>query len=118
MFVALVRFPVIEDDHEQAFLDWFTWSNDVLNGVEGLRQRRLLRAGDGSYSAVVEHDSAATFAAMHDTETAAEVQRALRAIMDEQPQATTFEVVADLASRGSCCGGSSTAAHHYESVAG
>ena len=39
----------------ESFLDWFTWSNDVLRDLAGLRQRRF---ADNSYAAIVEHDSA------------------------------------------------------------
>lgn len=103
MFVALVRFPTVPAERDGEFVDWFNWSNGALRETSGLRQRRLLRGSDGSYSAVVEHESAETFAAMHNTDQARLAQARLAEILDEHPQATTFEVAADLEASGSCC---------------
>lgn len=105
MFVATIRFPAIPEGRVQSFLDWFTWSNDVLCGTAGLRQRRLLRSADNSYAAIVEHDSAETFAQMHHTEEASRIQARLATILDERPQAMTYEVAVELATDNPhCCG--------------
>ena len=105
MLVATIRFPAVPEERAQLFLDWFTWSNDILRRTPGLRQRRLLRGTDGSYAAIVEHDSAETFARMHHTQDASRVQDRLATILDESPRATTFEVAAELvADSAHCCG--------------
>jgi len=105
MFVAIARFPDVSAERRAGFEAWFAWSNNELREVDGLTGRRLLRASDGTYTAVVEHESAQTFAAMSATGVAAHVQSRLKRILKEVPQAATHEVVVDLATSGSCCGG-------------
>ena len=105
MFVAIAQFPEVPTEREEEFQAWFAWSNGQLNEIDGLQGRRLLRAADGTYSALVEHQSAETFAAMHLTEVASNVHARLGQVLDGEPVATKYEVVADLAKPGSCCGG-------------
>ena len=104
MFVAIARFPEVPFDREAEFRAWFAWSNGQLRGIDGLRGRRLLRAEDGSYTALVEHENADTFAAMHTTAVASRVHARLAGVLDHEPAATKYEVVVDLARSGSCCG--------------
>jgi heme-degrading monooxygenase HmoA len=105
MFVAIARFPEVPTEREAEFRAWFAWSNDLLRDIDGLQGRRLLCASDGSYTALVEHNSAETFAAMHATEVATQVHALLAELLLDEPAATMYEVVADLANSGSCCGG-------------
>jgi heme-degrading monooxygenase HmoA len=105
MFIAIARFPEVPTVREAEFRAWFAWSNDQLRDVEGLQGRRLLRTDDGGYTALVEHDSAESFAAMHATDAASRVHAQLGELLLEGPAASTYEVVADLAKSGSCCGG-------------
>jgi len=109
MFVAVVQFPAVPAEDDEAFRDWFAWSNELLGSVEGLRDRRLLRDTFGGYAAIVEHDSAETFAAMHATPVADLVHRSLRGLLSAGPSATMFEVVDAFAVSpgGGCCGGRS-----------
>src|SRR5450759_3423481 len=105
MFVAIARFPEVPTEREAEFRAWFAWSNDQLRDIDGLRSRRLLRATDGSYTALVEHNNAETFAAMHTTKVASQVRAQLGELFLDEPAVTTHEVVVDLANSGSCCGG-------------
>ncbi len=105
MFIAIARFPEVPTEREAEFRAWFAWSNDQLGEVDGLQGRRLLRAADGSYTALVEHNSAETFAAMHATEAASRVKAQLGELLLDGTAATIYEVVADLTKSGSCCGG-------------
>ena len=107
MFIAIAHFPEIPTEREVQFEAWFAWSNDLLRAIDGLQGRRLLRAADGTYTALVEHQSAETFAAMHLTEVASLVHARLGQVLHGEPVATKYEVVADLARSGSCCGGGS-----------
>jgi len=120
MLVAIVRFPEVPVDRQVDFEAWFDWSNNELSEAGGLTKRRLLRAPDGSYTAIVEHASEDTFASMHATGVAARVQSRLAKILAEVPQATKYEVVADLPAGGSCCGGHGGegrgSGHHTSSV--
>lgn len=89
-------------------------SNDQLRETPGLKSRRLLRAPDGSYTALVEHESATSFAAMHETEgvSVSMIQAGLGSILNDNPQATTYEVVVDFSTAETCCGdGHGTATH-------
>lgn len=105
MFVAIARFPEVASEQEAEFESWFAWSNDQLRDIEGLRGRRLLRGDDGTYAALVEHENAETFAAMHATKVASQVHARLGDVLGDEPQATRYEVVADLVNSTSCCGG-------------
>lgn len=105
MFVAIARFPDVPAEREEAFQAWFAWSNEQLREIHGLQGRRLLRATDGTYTALVEHQSAETFAAMHTTQVASQVHARLGDIVNDDPRAATFEVMVDLSNSGSCCGG-------------
>lgn len=109
MFVAIVRFPEVPAEREGDLQMWFAWSNGLLSGVDGLQGRRLLRAADGGYTAIIEHESAETFGAMHATDVASRVQAHLREVLGAEPAATKYEVVVDLVKSGSCCGGGSHA---------
>jgi heme-degrading monooxygenase HmoA len=104
MFVAIARFPEIPFERGAEFRAWFAWSNGQLRGADGLRSRQLLRAEDGSYSALVEHDNADTYAAMHSTAVASRVHARLAEVLEHGPSATNYEVVVDLAWFGSCSG--------------
>lgn len=105
MFVAIAQFPEVPTERVEEFQAWFAWSNGLLREIDGLQGRRLLRAANGTYTALVEHQSAETFAAMHLTEVASQVHARLGQVLHGEPVATKYEVVADLAKSGSCCGG-------------
>ncbi|WP_407343443.1 antibiotic biosynthesis monooxygenase family protein [Pengzhenrongella phosphoraccumulans] len=105
MFVAIASFPEVPTDRRDEFHAWFAWSNAQLRGTDGLEGRRLLRTTEGTYVALVEHQSAETFAAMHATEQATRVQARLAEILTASPRAAKYEVVAELPASGSCCGG-------------
>ena len=95
MYIAIARFPPVPAERDKDFRDWFAWSNDQLREVAGLKARRLLRASDGSYTALVEHESASTFAAMHTAEPVSNIHERLGQILDDGPQATKYDVVVD-----------------------
>ena len=105
MFVAIAQFPEVPAEREGELQAWFAWSNEQLREIDGLQGRRLLRAADGTYTALVEHRSAETFAAMHLTEVASLVHARFGQVLHGEPAATKYEVVADLAKSGTCCGG-------------
>ena len=120
MFVAIAQFPEVPTEREEEFQAWFAWSSGQLRGIDGLHSRRLLRAADGTYTALVEHKSAETFAAMHLTEVASLVHARLADVVGDEPVATKYEVVVDLATSGSCCGagGHGSQRGHNEGAAG
>ena len=105
MFVAVVRFPNVPAERDGDFRAWFAWSNEQLRDAAGLAGRRLLRGGDRAYLGLVEHESMDTFAQMHASPVAEEVQRRLHEVLDDGPQAELYEVVEDTAAAGGCCCG-------------
>ena len=112
MHISIVRFPTVTAEQDRYFRDWFDSSNDQLRGTAGLKGRRLLRAPDGSYTAVMEHDSASAFAAMHAAEAVSMVQSGLGHILSVCPQAMTYEGVVDFAASGGWRGvGAGTDSH-------
>jgi len=104
MLVAVVHFPPIPSQRDAEFRAWFAWSNDQLASSAGLTGRRLLRDSEGGYVGLVEHESATTFARMHSSPEAQQVQQRLHAIIEDGPQADLYEVVEAKAIAG-CCGG-------------
>ncbi|MFZ5852594.1 MAG: antibiotic biosynthesis monooxygenase family protein [Actinomycetota bacterium] len=119
MFVAVVTFPTVPEDREADFLAWFDWSNEVLAGSEGLVSRRLLapKEAGAPYTALVEHESEATFAAMHTGAAREQVHQRLRTVLAEgSPSARFYDVVVASAPAG-CCGGRGNG-HQHEHGAG
>lgn len=112
MHIAIARFPTVPAERDQDFRDWFAWSNDQLRDVAGLKARRLLQAPDGSYTALVEHESAETFAAMHTAEPVSNIHERLGQIVSDGPDATKYDVVVDFPASGGCCGGGAEAGSH------
>jgi heme-degrading monooxygenase HmoA len=106
MFIAVVHFPSVPAESEPLFEEWFSWSNGQLREAPGLVRRELLRGEDGSYAALVEHESESTFAQMHESLVAAEVQRRLREVISGAPRAEMYEVVEQLSAPDRCCGAS------------
>lgn len=102
MHISIVRFPTVTAELDKDYRDWFASSNDQLRGTAGLKGRRLLRASEGSYTAVIEHDSAGSFAAVHAAEAVSMVQSGLGGILSTCPQAMTYEVVEDFSASGEC----------------
>lgn len=102
MHISIVRFPTVTDELDKDFRDWFTSSDGQLRGSAGLKGRRLLRAPDGSYTAVMEHESAGTFAAVHAAEAVSMVRSGLGHILSECPPAMTYEDVVASATSGGC----------------
>jgi len=103
MHIAIARFPAVPTERDKDFRDWFAWSNDQLRGMVGLRGRRLLRAADGSYIALVEHDSASAFAAMHKAEAVSMIHRGLGRILNDRRQAMRYDVLVDFPTAEACC---------------
>lgn len=99
MHIAIARFPAVPAERDKDFRDWFAWSNDQLRATVGLRGRRLLRAPDGSYTALVEHDSAKSFAAMRKAEAISMIQHGLGRILSDRRQAMRYDVLVDFPHR-------------------
>jgi hypothetical protein len=104
MYVAIAQFPTVPAERDMDFLDWFALANDQLRETAGLISRRLLRAPDGSYTALVEHESASTFAAMQAAEAVSMIQEGLGKILSDCPQATGYVDVVDFSTAETCCG--------------
>ena len=109
MHIAIARFPAVPPEHDRDFRDWFAWSNDQFREMAGLRSRRLLRAPDGSYTALVEHDSAGAFAAMLKAEAVSMIHWGLGPILNDRRQAMSYHVLVDFPSADGCrCDGDGT----------
>lgn len=93
MFVNLVRFPALVEGREAAFVEWFERSNKVYRDFPGFVLRRLLRSADGSYAAVVEHASEATFMAMHTSPERQQMWDEVEPLLQGRPEPALFEVV-------------------------
>jgi len=103
MHVAIARLPAVPAERDKDFRDWFAWSNDQLRGMAGLRGRRLLRAQDGSYTSLVEYDSARALAAMHEAEAVSMIRRGLGRVLNDRQQTTRCDVLVEFATAEGCC---------------
>lgn len=112
MYIAIAHFPTVPAERDNDFRDWFAWSNEQLRHTAGLKDRRLLRAQNGSYIALVEHESASTFAAMHSVEAVSMIHAGLGSILSDGPQATKYDVVVGFSTSGGCCSGGMAAARY------
>lgn len=109
MHIAIARFPPVPAEHDNDFRDWFAWSDEQLRGMAGLRGRRLLRAPDGSYTVLVEHDSAAAFAAMLKAEAVSMIRRGLGPLLNDRRQAMSYDVLMNFPIADGCrCDGDGT----------
>ena len=79
------------------------FSRSQLRATVGLRGRRLLRAPDGSYTALVEHDSASSFAAMRKAEAISMIHHGLGQILSDSRQAMRYDVLVDFPTAETCC---------------
>lgn len=95
MHIAITRFPAVPAERDKDFRDWFARSNEQLHAMAGLRARRLLLAPDGSYTAMVEHDSAGSFAEMHKAEAISMIHHGLGCVLSNSWQATSYDVLVD-----------------------
>ena len=66
MFISIVQFPAIKEDQDEAFKDWFKWSNSEFRKFSGFIRRSLLEPENGgTYVAIVEMETKEAFLAMH-----------------------------------------------------
>jgi Antibiotic biosynthesis monooxygenase. len=93
IFVNLVRFPSLRQGKEAEFQEWFKRSNQVYRHFPGFHSRRLLRTADGSYAAVVEHQSKATFMAMHTSPERGGLWAEVQPLLEGRPEPMFYEVV-------------------------
>ena len=104
MHIAIARFPAVPAGRDQDFRDWFASSNDQLREMAGLKGRRLLQAADGSYVALMEHESLNSFAATRTATAVSMIHSGLGQILNDRQQAMGYEVVVDFPP-GPCCAG-------------
>ena len=94
MLVNIVQFPSIKEGKDAEFRQWFVDSNRDYAEHPGFIRRVLLRAPKGNnYVAIVEHESHATFMAMHTSATQAELRKRVGLLLDGDPRPTFYDVV-------------------------
>ena len=94
MFVMMADIQ-LKDGAEEDFTNWFTESNKVLSSFPGFVSRRLLRAHDGGYRIIVEHESKETFIRMHNSPEHEKLHPAGHSFMSSDPARKTFLVAAE-----------------------
>ncbi len=94
MFINIVHFPPIKPGKDEEFRAWFAWSNDEFAKHKGFIRRQLLKPRQGgNYAAIVEHESFATFQAMHTSPTQAEASKRVQPLFDGEPKPEFYEVL-------------------------
>ncbi len=80
MFVNTIEFPVVRQESDSTFREWFRRSNETYEKFDGFISRRLLKrtkGGEPTYVALVEPENEQTFMRMH---TSAERQQAFEGL--------------------------------------
>lgn len=95
MFINLVEFPPVTTGRDQEFREWFDWSNRIFARFPGFISRRLLKAREetGGYWAIVEHESEASFMAMHTSPERAEAWAKVESLLVGRPIPRFLDVV-------------------------
>lgn len=94
MFVMMADIQ-LKEGAEEDFKRWFSESNRVLEGFPGFVSRRFLKAHDGSYRIIVEHESKETFIKMHNSPEHERLHPAGHSFMSADPVRKTFSVAAE-----------------------
>jgi len=94
MFVNIAFFPPIMAGKDEEFRDWFSWSSQEFSKHKGFISRRLLKSvKDGSYAAIVKHESSETFKAMHHSPSHDSAHERVVPFLNGQPTPHFYEVV-------------------------
>ncbi|HET7010192.1 MAG TPA: antibiotic biosynthesis monooxygenase [Anaerolineales bacterium] len=96
MLVNIIQFPPVQPGKDAEFRQWFVQSNQDYAKHKGFIRRKLLRPREGgNYVAIVEHESYATFMAMHTSPTQAALNQRVKPLLDGSPTPTFYEEVID-----------------------
>jgi len=94
MFLVIVDFPPIKASQDEAFKEWFAWSNRELAKQPGFISRRLLKpVTGGNYIAMIEYENYDTFMAMRSSPIHDEAGRWVEPLLDGHPAPHPYEVV-------------------------
>ena len=94
MFVVVISFPPIKAGKEAEFLQWFDSANQTFSGFSGFIRRRLLKPVEGgTYAAIVEFETQASFQAMHSSPIHDMVGEQVMSLFDGKPTPTFYEVI-------------------------
>ena len=94
MFVNIMQFPPIPADRDEDFRRWFSMSNEQYAKHPGFIRRRLLKSRkQGTYTAIIEHESYETFMTMHKSRDQANASNHLKTVLAEGPTAQFYELV-------------------------
>jgi len=94
MFVMMADVQ-LNDGAEEDFKKWFSESNKVLATFPGFISRRFLKANDGSYRIIVEHESKETFIKMHNSPEHDKLHPEGHSYMSAPPARKTFSIAAE-----------------------
>ena len=94
MFVVIINFPPIKEGNDAEFQEWFSRSNKEFANHKGFISRKLLKPlKDGTYAAVVEHESYETFMAMHTSPVHDEAGKKVAPMFDGNPTPRFYNVI-------------------------
>ena len=94
MFIVIISFPPIKSGKDEAFREWFAWSNKEFAKHRGFISRRLLKPiKGGNYAAIVEHESYEAFMAMHNTPAHTEASKRVEPMFDGSRSPQFYEVI-------------------------
>ncbi len=94
MFVNIVHFPPIKTGKDEEFRRWFSWSNEEFAKSKGFIRRQLLKPRQGgNYAAIVEHESYATFQAMHTSPIQAEASKRVQPLFEGETKPEFYDVL-------------------------
>lgn len=83
----------ITPGREEEFKAWVGESNKIISQFDGFVSRRLLQGSDGSLRMMVEFESKAQFAAMHQSKEHQAVHQQAASFRDDPPAPILYSVV-------------------------
>ncbi|MDW7730635.1 MAG: antibiotic biosynthesis monooxygenase [Bacillota bacterium] len=94
MFINIINFPPVKAGKDDAFQNWFSWSNKQYATHKGFISRKLLKPREGgNYIGLVEHETYDTFMAMHTSSTQAEARKRVEPLLEGNPAPHFYELV-------------------------
>ncbi len=94
MFVSIIQFPKIKEGQDEAFKEWFKWSNSEFSKFSGFIRRSLLEPEKGgNYAAVVEMEGKENFITMHSSQIHAEAGKKVIGLFEGSPTPTFYKII-------------------------
>ena len=94
MFISIVQFPAIKEGQDEAFKDWFKWSNSEFRKFSWFIRRSLLEPENGgTYVDIVKMETKEAFLAMHSSPIHEEAGKKVASLFQGNPKPTFYKII-------------------------